>query len=101
MVVVLVVSFADVGFDAEAAVVHETDAGLGTCVVAVGERSPQPHGGGKIAAVEGRQPAPEILFRSTGNGGQKRERGPSCGKRETMRKTFHEPVFPVVDQATG
>jgi len=33
-------------------VIHEADAGLGARIVAVGERTPKPHGGGKIAAVE-------------------------------------------------
>jgi hypothetical protein len=83
-----------VGFDPETAVIHESDAGLGPGIVTFGERPPQPHGGGKIAAVEGGEAGPEILVGRAGNDGRNRERGPNGGNRETARNELHEPVSP-------
>src|SRR5229473_1156614 len=81
-----------VGFDPKTAVIHESDAGLGPCIVAVGERPPQPHGRGKVAAVEGRQAGPEILLGRAGKCDRNRQRGPDNRNGETARKMLHGPV---------
>src|SRR5262249_48040366 len=82
-----------VGLSPEAAVNNEADAGLGARIIAMGKRAPQPHGGSKIAAVEGRQPGAEILFGRARDCRRYRERAPS-GCKITW-KELHWPGSPA------